>query len=233
MPNNIGYHEAATLPTAACTALKGLRDTGGVGPGSRVLINGATGAVGTYAVQIARALGASHVAAVCSERHVDFVESLGADAVIPYQTINYTETEAGGHYDVVFDLHSNHSFADNAGVMVDDGTLVMAGGPDTLFGFIANAISKKFGALFCSQSAAMFVADAEAGLLGDVTGEEAVTTQCVAFALPCGSQLGSSSCLPNIAHSPPPLFFPLLIRNGRGRSRGSARQPRLWARRGR
>ena len=103
---NLTFEQAAAVPLAGNTALMGLRDAGRVSPGQRVLINGASGGVGTFAVQIAKALGAE-VTAVCSTRNVDLVRSLGADHVIDYTREDFTLR--GRRYDVVFDLVGNRS----------------------------------------------------------------------------------------------------------------------------
>ena len=117
---------AAGVPVAAVTALQALRDAGELKPGQQVLINGASGGVGTYAVQIARAIGAE-VTAVNSTRNVELVKSLGADHVIDYKKEDYTEL--GRRYDLIIDNVGNHGPSANRGVLKPGGTLVMVGGP--------------------------------------------------------------------------------------------------------
>jgi NADPH:quinone reductase-like Zn-dependent oxidoreductase len=107
-PDNLSFEEAAAVPLAGLTALQGLRDKGKIRAGQRVLVNGASGAVGTFAVQIAKALGA-HVTAVCSKRNHDLVRTIGADEVIDYQRENFTRS--GGRYDLILDVVGNHSVA--------------------------------------------------------------------------------------------------------------------------
>jgi NADPH:quinone reductase-like Zn-dependent oxidoreductase len=108
MPSSLTFAQAAAMPTSALTALHGLRVAAAVQPGQRVLINGASGGVGIYAVQIAKALGAT-VTGVCSSANVAMVRSLGADHVIDYTTQDFTEgTET---YDLIFDTVGNHSFS--------------------------------------------------------------------------------------------------------------------------
>ena len=124
-PDNVSFEQAASIPIAAVTALQSLRDKGGLQPGERVLINGASGGVGTFAVQIAKAWGAE-VHGVCSTRNVEMVTALGADRVFDYTQENYTES--GEQYDLIVDLVSNHSLSANRGVLADDGTLVLVGG---------------------------------------------------------------------------------------------------------
>ncbi len=109
VPTNLTHQQAAAVPTAAFTALKGLRDVGKVQPGQKVLINGSSGGVGTFAVQIAKALGAE-VTGVCSTRNVDLVRSIGADHVIDYTQVNFTQ--GGPLYDLILDQVANHSLAD-------------------------------------------------------------------------------------------------------------------------
>lgn len=107
-PVNLTLEQAAAVPTAALTALQALRDMAKVQPGQKVLINGASGGVGTFAVQIAKALGAE-VTGVCSTRNVDLVRSIGADYVIDYTQEDFTQS--GQRYDLILDNVGNHSFA--------------------------------------------------------------------------------------------------------------------------
>lgn len=123
-PPNLPFEQAASIPLAGLTALQGLRDQGKIQPGQKVLINGATGGVGTFAVQIAKALGAE-VTAVCSTRNVDLVRSIGADHVIDYTNENFTKSDQ--RYDVVFDNVGNHSFAARRRVLNPKGICVLAG----------------------------------------------------------------------------------------------------------
>jgi len=107
VPSNIALKEAAAVPLAALTALQALRDKAHLQPAAQVLINGASGGVGLFAIQIAKILGAQ-VTAVCSERNADLVRSLGADEVRDYTREDVTTGDV--HYDVVFDVRDNHSF---------------------------------------------------------------------------------------------------------------------------
>lgn len=107
-PNNFSFEEAAAVPLAATTALQALRDEGKLDAGDRVLINGASGGVGTFAVQIAKALGAE-VTAVCSAGNAELVKSLGADRVIDYKQQDFTQDNT--KYDVIFDVKGNQSFS--------------------------------------------------------------------------------------------------------------------------
>ena len=125
-PPGASFAEAAALPIAGLSALQALRDKGKVTAGTKVLINGASGGVGTFAVQIAKALGAE-VTGVCSARNVELVRSLGADHVIDYQVEDYTTGPE--KYDVIIDNVGNHSPAANRRALVPNGKLVMVGGP--------------------------------------------------------------------------------------------------------
>ena len=126
-PANLAYEEAAAVPVAALTALQGLRDKGQVQPGHQVLINGASGGVGTFAVQIAKSFGAE-VTGVCSTRNVDMVRSIGADRVIDYSEEDFTQP--GGRYDVILDAVGNRSLSDCKRALDANGIYVaVAGSP--------------------------------------------------------------------------------------------------------
>lgn len=135
MPANLTHEEAAAVPVAAITALQGLRDVGGLRPGQRVLINGSSGGVGTYAVQIAKALGAV-VTGVCSASNVNLVTSLGADFVLDYGRDDFTRRS--DRYDLVFDNAGSHSISSLRHALEPGGTLVYNSGASMRR--IANAI---------------------------------------------------------------------------------------------
>ena len=122
-PGNVSFEQAASIPTAL-VALQGLRDTGRLQAGQKVLINGASGGVGTFAVQIAKTFGAE-VTGVCSTRNLDLVRSVGADHVIDYTKEDYTKGYQ--RYDVIYDLVNNHSFAERRRVLKPGGICVLAG----------------------------------------------------------------------------------------------------------
>ncbi len=124
-PANLTYEEAAAVPVAALTALQGLRDKGQIQPGHKVLINGASGGVGTFAVQIAKSFGAE-VTGVCSTRNLDMVRSIGADRVIDYSEEDFTQT--GGRYDLILDAVGNHSLSDCKRALHANGIYVAAAG---------------------------------------------------------------------------------------------------------
>ncbi|GIG61952.1 NADPH:quinone reductase [Longispora fulva] len=127
-PANLTFEEAAAVPMAALTALQGLRDRGGVRPGQRVLVNGASGGVGTFAVQLARHFGAE-VTGVCGTRNVEAARALGAHHVIDYTGADFT---AGGRtYDLILDVAGNRSIADRRRALTPTGTLVVVGGPQS------------------------------------------------------------------------------------------------------
>jgi NADPH:quinone reductase-like Zn-dependent oxidoreductase len=125
-PRNLSFEEAAAVPLAGFTALQGLRDHGAVEPGQRVLVNGASGGVGTYALQIAKALGAE-VHAVCSSRNVDQARELGAVRVFDYAREDFTRS--GVRYDVLFDNAGNRSWRSMRRVLEPQGKVVLVGGP--------------------------------------------------------------------------------------------------------
>jgi NADPH:quinone reductase-like Zn-dependent oxidoreductase len=123
-PGNMTFEQAASVPVAALTALQGLRDKGKIQSGQKVLINGASGGVGTFAVQIAKSFGAE-VTGVCSTRNLDLVRSIGADHVIDYTKEDFTKTDQ--RYDLIFDLIGNHSFSERRRILNPNGICVMAG----------------------------------------------------------------------------------------------------------
>jgi NADPH:quinone reductase-like Zn-dependent oxidoreductase len=126
-PANLSFEDSAAAPVAALTALQALRDHGRLQMGQRVLVNGASGGVGTFAVQLAKALGAGHVTAVCSTRNVERARSLGADRIVDYTRENYTRS--GERFDLIIDVAGSHSWRANRRVLVPGGTLVLAGAP--------------------------------------------------------------------------------------------------------
>ena len=122
-PHNVNFEQAASIPTAL-VALQGLRDTGRLQPGQKVLINGASGGVGTFAVQIAKAFGAE-VTGVCSTKNLELVRSIGADHVIDYTKEDFTEGEQ--RYDLIYDLVNNRSFTERRRILKPGGICVLAG----------------------------------------------------------------------------------------------------------
>ena len=125
-PANLTFEQAGAVGVSAFTALQALRDQGKVQPGQRVLITGASGGVGTFAVQIAKSFGAE-VTGVCSTRNVDMVRSIGADQVIDYTQDDFTRN--GQHYDLILDNVGNHSLADTRAALTPNGTLLANGAP--------------------------------------------------------------------------------------------------------
>jgi NADPH:quinone reductase-like Zn-dependent oxidoreductase len=120
-PNNMSYEEAAVVPQAATVALQGLRDKGQIQQGHKVLINGASGGVGTFAVQIAKSFGAE-VTGVCSARNLELVRSIGANHVIDYKKEDFTKSEA--RYDLILDIVANRSVSDYMRVLSPNGIYV-------------------------------------------------------------------------------------------------------------
>ena len=156
-PANVSFEEAAAVPVAALTALQAVRDHGRTGPGRKVLVNGASGGVGTYAVQIAKALGAE-VTAVCSPANVEAARSLGADRVVDYTQEDFTRGDV--RYDVLIDVAGSRSWRECTRVLVRDATLVIVGGQKKgrLLGPIGGLVGKKLGALFSTRTAPFFIA---------------------------------------------------------------------------
>jgi NADPH:quinone reductase-like Zn-dependent oxidoreductase len=160
-PAEISYEDAAAVLIAGGTALQALRDYGHVAAGQRVLINGASGGVGTYAVQLAKTFGAE-VTAVCSTRNVEMVRSLGADHVVDYTQDNFTEGKQP--YDLIVDNVGNHDFSDLRRVLKPEGTIVTVSGPkkNPFLGPITRIIKQEILGNFIDQRLVFFVADIDA-----------------------------------------------------------------------
>ena len=157
-PANISFEQAAAIPIAAITALQGLRDTGQIRAGQRVLINGASGGVGTFAVQIAKSFGAE-VTAVCSTRNLELVKSLGADHVIDYTQEDFTRGTT--RYDLILDNVGNHPLSSYRRVMTPAGVVAIVGGPNdnAWLGALVQPIKGVLLAPFSTQHFSMFIAD--------------------------------------------------------------------------
>jgi NADPH:quinone reductase-like Zn-dependent oxidoreductase len=168
-PSNVTFEQAASAPIAAITALQALRDRGELTAGQKVLINGASGGVGTFAVQIAKSIGAE-VTGVCSTRNVDLVRSIGADHVFDYTREDYTES--GNQYDLIVDMVGNHSMSANRQVMTSEGTLVIVGGlKGNWLGPLMRPISAMLLSPFVDQNLGMFIARLDAAdlaILGEL-----------------------------------------------------------------
>jgi len=156
-PANVTFEQAAAVPVAALTALQGLRDKGQIQPGQKVLINGASGGVGTFAVQIAKALGAE-VTGVCSTRNVDAVRSLGADHVIDYTHEDFTRSDR--RYDLMLDVAGSRSWSECRRVLNPRATLVMVGAPkgNGVTGPLGHIVKKRLASVPSSQKAVFFIA---------------------------------------------------------------------------
>jgi NADPH:quinone reductase-like Zn-dependent oxidoreductase len=155
-PANLTFQQAATVPVAAISALQGLRDKGRIQPGQKVLINGAAGGVGTFAVQIAKSFGAD-VTGVCSTRNVDLVRSIGADHVFDYTREDFTQS--GQQYDLLFDCVGNRSLSACRRIMTPKGIYVVVGGPaGRWIGPLAPFLRALLVSPFVSQSLVMFLA---------------------------------------------------------------------------
>jgi NADPH:quinone reductase-like Zn-dependent oxidoreductase len=160
-PADVSFEDAAAILIAGGTALQAVRDYGHLKAGQKVLINGASGGVGTYAVQLAKSLGAE-VTAVCSTRNVDLVRSLGADRVIDYTREDFTQSDA--RYDLIVDNVGNHAYLDLKKVMKPAGTIVTVSGPkdNSFLGPMTRIIKQKMLAPFVDQRLVFFVANIDA-----------------------------------------------------------------------
>lgn len=170
-PPSLSFAQAATVPIAAITALQALRDTGQLQAGQSVLINGASGGVGTFAVQLAKHFGAE-VTGVCSTRNVAMVRSLGADHVVDYTKEDFTLGKP--HYDLIVDMVGNHSLLENKRVLKPEGRFVGVGGggqDDKWLGFLSTPVNALVLSPFVSQHFGMMLAEfnqADLTLLGDL-----------------------------------------------------------------
>ena len=154
-PANLTFEQAAAVGVAAFTALQALRDHGKVQPGQKVLITGASGGVGTFAVQIAKSFGAQ-VTGVCSTRNVDMIRSIGADQVIDYTQEDFTQS--GQRYDLILDNVGNHSLSDTRGALTPNGTLLANGAPvNGWIGGLGRPAAALLLSLFVSQQRRPFV----------------------------------------------------------------------------
>ena len=157
-PANVSFEQAASVPIAALTALQALRDKGHLQAGQKVLINGASGGVGTFAVQIAKAYGAE-VTGVCSTKNVELVRSLGADHVVDYTREDFTK--GAEHYDLIVDSVGTHSVSDYKRVMTPNGLYVMIGSATTghWFGWLEIPLEAWILSPFMSQKFGMMLAE--------------------------------------------------------------------------
>jgi NADPH:quinone reductase-like Zn-dependent oxidoreductase len=157
-PDNITFEQAAAVPIAGITALQALRDKGHIHAGQKVLINGASGGVGTFAVQIAKSFG-TEVTGVCSTKNVDLVRSLGADHVIDYT--HEDVTDGAQRYDLIIDTVGTHSLLDYKRVLTPEGVYVMVGStdPGKWFGWLVAPIEGAILSKFVQQKFSMILAD--------------------------------------------------------------------------
>ena len=156
-PLELTFEQAASIPVAGLTALQGLRDKGRVEAGQKVLINGAAGGVGTFAVQVAKSLGAE-VTGVCSATNVEMVLSIGADKVIDYTQEDFTK--GAERYDVILECVGNKSFSECRPVLKPEGRYVIVGGPHdvTMISIMASALKAMAASSISRQKAVMFIA---------------------------------------------------------------------------
>ncbi len=169
-PAGVTFEQAASAPIAGLTALQALRDRGGLQPGERVLVNGAAGGVGMFAVQIAKAMS-SQVTGVCSTRNIELVRSLGADRVIDYSKEDFTRS--GERYDLMLDCICNRSLSARRRVLTRKGRLVVIGAPPGrwVVSMVANLLKPLLVAPFVTQRLTIFIAhmtQADLAVLGEL-----------------------------------------------------------------
>jgi NADPH:quinone reductase-like Zn-dependent oxidoreductase len=176
IPDNVTFEQAAATPIAGLTALQGLRDHGQLKAGQKVLINGASGGVGTFAVQLAKAMGAN-VSGVCSTRNVDLVLAIGADQVFDYTKEDYTQS--GQKFDLIIDNVGNHSILKNRKALKPGGRLIIiGGGKGNWLGPMIQPISAMIIAPFVDEHLEMMLAQMrpdDLGVLADLMGRGELT----------------------------------------------------------
>lgn len=156
-PEGVTFEQAASSPVVAFTALQALRDKGKVQPGQSVLINGASGGVGTFAVQVAKSMGAE-VTGVCSTRNLEMVRSIGADNVIDYTKEDFAKSEQ--RYDLIIECVANHSLSDYRRILKPNGSCVLIGGPDKegMAGYMVILLKALVTSWFSSKKIAPYMA---------------------------------------------------------------------------
>ena len=166
-PGNVTFEQAAAVGVAGLTALQGLRDKGFVEPGHRVLVNGASGGVGTLAVQVAKALGAE-VTGVCSPGNVELVRSLGADHVVDYTREDFTRSDRRHH--LVFDVAGSRPWSQLKRILEPDGRIVLVGGPmsNRLLGPLGHVVKVRLATMRGSRSSVFFIATFDKADLEDL-----------------------------------------------------------------
>jgi NADPH:quinone reductase-like Zn-dependent oxidoreductase len=167
MPSNLTFEQAAAVSVAGQTALQGLRDKGGLRPGQRVLVDGAGGGVGTFAVQIAKALGAE-VTAVTTTGNLELMRSIGADNVLDYTTTDFTRS--GARYDLIIDIGGRHSLASLRRALVAGGTAVLvAPSPGEWVGFLGRIAGAAVTSRFATRKIRPFLSSVRADDLRSLT----------------------------------------------------------------
>jgi len=165
-PDSASFEQAACLPVAGLTALQGLRDKGRLAPGEKILINGAAGGVGTFAVQIAKTFGAE-VTGVCSTRNVEMIRSLGADSVVDYRQQDFAQ--GASRYDMLLDNVGNRTLSDLHRVLTSHGRCVLVGAPLQLGSILSRTLSMIARSLILRQNFLFFIAQFKAVDLGSLS----------------------------------------------------------------